>query len=333
VPRSTILFSFLPVLAVLGGDEAFAPARSPVTVTLACSRQAVSATEAFPVRLTVANDGSPVTFDRADLVPARCLVAATYDRKGQWVTIPEPAAPGKVELRAGESFTIETRVVLPEALTKSPTSLVLQWVGSTGALESLRSNEINVAVRNDQNPTVTLETGEGTIVLELWPDKAPNHVANFLTLAKSGFYDGRIFHRVIPNFMVQTGCPQGTGMGDPGYKIPAEFSDAPFGKGVLGMARSNTPDSAGSQFFICVADSPQVKALDKQYTAFGRVIEGQEAADKIALVPRDAEKGDRPYKDVPLKKATASLPPAYTLPPVKKVGDAPTPESAPESRR
>src|SRR5262249_11844128 len=162
------------------------------------------------------------------------------------------------------------------------------------------SNEINISVREDKNPTVALTTSEGTIVLELWPDKAPNHVANLITLAKSGFYDGRLFHRVIPNFMVQTGCPLGTGTGDPGYKIAAEFNEAPFAKGVLGMARSADNDSAGSQFFICVADSPEVKSLDHKYTAFGKVIEGQDIADKISMVPRDTQKGDRPFKDVTL---------------------------------
>ena len=223
-------------------------------------------------------------------------------------------------------------MTLPAELTKNPSALLVQWVG-TGGLAGVRSNELNVAVRAEQNPTVTLETGEGTIVLELWPDKAPNHVANFLTLAQKGFYDGRIFHRVIPNFMVQTGCPLGTGMGDAGYKIAAEFNDAPYVKGVLGMARSDTPDSAGSQFFICVADSPQVKSLEKQYTAFGRVIEGQEIADKISMVARDTQKGDRPFKDVPLKKVTASLPASYVLPPVKKVGMAAKPRGAESETR
>jgi peptidyl-prolyl cis-trans isomerase B (cyclophilin B) len=326
-----VLFALLPVLAAFGGPEA-GSSRDGVAVTIACTRQAVAAAEVFPIKLTVTSESAPIAFDRTDLASARCLVAATFERKGQWVTVVEPPAAGRVELRPGETFSMDVRVLLPEALTKTPTSLLVQWVGS-GALESLRSNEINVAVRSDQNPTATLETSEGTIVLELWPEKAPNHVANFLTLAKSGFYDGRIFHRVISNFMVQTGCPQGTGMGDPGYKIPAEFNDTSFGKGILGMARADSPDSAGSQFFICVADSPQVKSLDKQYTAFGRVIEGQEAADKISMVPRDMQK-DRPYKDVALRKVTVSLPSSYTLPPVRKVGDPPArPESAPETRK
>jgi peptidyl-prolyl cis-trans isomerase B (cyclophilin B) len=326
VSRFTALLSFVLLPAVVGG-QAPAPAKSGATVTLACSRQAVGATEAFPIKLTVANDGAPLIFERGDLVSSRCLVAATFERKGQWVTIVEPPAPGKVELRAGETFTLETRVVLPEALTKTPTALLVQWVGG-GGLDGLRSNEINVAIRGDQNPTVTLETGEGTIVLELWPDKAPNHVANFITLAKKGFYDGRIFHRVISGFMVQTGCPLGTGMGDPGYKIAAEFNDTPFAKGVLGMARSEgNNDTAGSQFFVCVADRND---LNGKYTAFGRVIEGQDAADKIAMTPRDP-KSDRPFKDVPLKKVSVVTPATYVLPPVKKVGDKP--ESGPETRR
>jgi peptidyl-prolyl cis-trans isomerase B (cyclophilin B) len=145
----------------------------------------------------------------------------------------------------------------------------------------------------------TIQTSQGQIEVELWADKAPNHVANFKKLADDGFYDGLIFHRVIPDFMVQTGCPQGTGTGGPGWNVDAEFNDASFTKGVLGMARSASPNSAGSQFFICVADCDW---LDGQYTAFGKVTSGQDVADAISAVDRDH--GDRPFDVIKMEKVT-----------------------------
>lgn len=143
------------------------------------------------------------------------------------------------------------------------------------------------------NPTATIETSMGTIEVELWPDAAPGHVENFKKLAEAEFYDGLVFHRVIRNFMVQTGCPQGTGTGGPGWSVAAEFNDAAFTKGVLGMARSQSPDSAGSQFFICVADTPH---LTGQYTAFGKVTAGQDIADSISLAP--CGQNDRPREEI-----------------------------------
>ena len=145
----------------------------------------------------------------------------------------------------------------------------------------------------------TIVTSQGSIVAELWPDRAPQHVENFKKLADKGFYDGLLFHRVIPEFMIQTGCPKGTGMGGPGWTVDAEFNDAEFTKGVLGMARSQHPDSAGSQFFICVADSPW---LNGQYTAFGTVTSGQDVADAISNVDRDGR--DRPVSKVVVESVT-----------------------------
>ncbi len=153
------------------------------------------------------------------------------------------------------------------------------------------------------NPTATIATSQGTIEVELWTDKAPRHVANFLKLAESKFYDNLVFHRVIPGFMIQTGCPQGTGTGGPGWKVAAEFNDARFAKGVLGMARSQDKDSAGSQFFICVADAPH---LDRNYTAFGKVRTGQEVADAIAKVNRGPS--DRPVEPVRMVSVSVSRP-------------------------
>lgn len=137
-----------------------------------------------------------------------------------------------------------------------------------------------------------IETKFGNIELKFFPDVAPNHVNNFIELAKKGFYDGTTFHRVIPGFMIQGGDPNSKsadksqhGMGGPGHTVKAEFNNKPHKRGTLSMARSGHPDSAGSQFFICVADAP---FLDRQYTVFGEVVSGMEAADKIVSQPRDS---------------------------------------------
>ena len=153
------------------------------------------------------------------------------------------------------------------------------------------------------NPIFTIEMENGmTMKGELYPDVAPNSVANFIELANSGFYDGVIFHRVIPGFMIQGGDPLGRGTGGPGYCIKGEFARNGFPnplrhtRGVLSMARSMMPNSAGSQFFIMVDDAPH---LDGQYAAFGKVTEGMETADVIVSTPRDAM--DKPYEDQRMK--------------------------------
>src|SRR5687768_4325295 len=142
-------------------------------------------------------------------------------------------------------------------------------------------------------PRAIIETKFGEIEIEFLNDKAPGHVKNFVDLAKKGFYDGTTFHRVIPGFMIQGGDPgtkdkkaprSGHGTGGPGYQIKAEFNDTPHERGIVSMARSQSPDSAGSQFFIVVKDSG---FLDRQYTAFGRVVRGMEVADQIVNAPRD----------------------------------------------
>ncbi len=148
-----------------------------------------------------------------------------------------------------------------------------------------------------------IETKFGDIELRFFPDVAPNHVNNFIELAKKGFYDGTTFHRVIPGFMIQGGDPNSKnpdkskhGMGGPGYMVKAEFNDKPHKRGTLSMARAANPDSAGSQFFICVADS---FFLDKQYTVFGEVVSGMDVADKIVNQARD--KRDNPMERVEMK--------------------------------
>lgn len=153
---------------------------------------------------------------------------------------------------------------------------------------------------------VRIEMENGDVMRgELYPEKAPKTVENFEKLVNEGFYDGLIFHRVIPGFMIQGGCPDGTGMGGPGHTIFGEFSmngfdnDIKHERGVLSMARTMAPNSAGSQFFIMVDDAPH---LDGQYAAFGKIIEGMEAADKIVSQPRNPM--DKPDTPQVMKKVT-----------------------------
>lgn len=154
-------------------------------------------------------------------------------------------------------------------------------------------------IREGLYPMVTIRTeAGGEIKVEVYPDIAPITVENFLSLARKGFYDGTIFHRVIPGFMIQGGDPTGTGMGGPGYTIKGEFAangvpnDLKHTRGVISMARAQHPDSAGSQFFIMVADAPH---LDGHYAAFGRVVSGMEEVDRIVSVPRGPQ--DRPLEE------------------------------------
>jgi peptidyl-prolyl cis-trans isomerase B (cyclophilin B) len=144
----------------------------------------------------------------------------------------------------------------------------------------------------------------GEIVLKFFPDVAPNHVNNFVTLAREKFYDGTTFHRVIPGFMIQGGDPNSKnpdrsmhGMGGPGHRVKAEFNSRPHKRGILSMARATEPDSAGSQFFICVADS---HFLDWQYTVFGEVVSGMDVVDKIVMLKRDG-------RDNPLERAEMTV--------------------------
>ena len=157
-----------------------------------------------------------------------------------------------------------------------------------------------------KNPIVTIKMHDGGVIkAELSPEIAPNTVNNFLSLVEKGFYNGLIFHRVIPGFMIQGGCPQGNGTGGPGYSIPGEFAangytnDLRHTRGVLSMARAMDPDSAGSQFFIMHEDAPH---LDGQYAAFGQVLEGMDVVDKIAATKTGW--GDKPLTPQIMNKVT-----------------------------
>lgn len=188
--------------------------------------------------------------------------------------------------------------------------VLLLLLSGCGTTKSEPSNEENTTqakvISPDDYPIVTITMEDNsTITLELYPDKAPNTVNNFVSLVNKGFYDGLIFHRIIPDFMIQGGDPNGNGTGGPGYSIKGEFSENGFEndlkheRGVISMARSQLPDSAGSQFFIMVADAPH---LDGEYAPFGKVIEGMDVADKIVSSKRD--KNDKPVEEIKMKQVT-----------------------------
>ena len=167
------------------------------------------------------------------------------------------------------------------------------------SLNSERDKHRSFGQSSHMNEVAVIKTTEGEMTVEFWSDVAPGHVENFKTLARQGFYDGTCFHRVIREFMIQGGDPltkdsrqeASWGTGGPGYQIKGEFSDRPHVRGVLSMARSSDPDSAGSQFFICHADA---RFLDRKYTAFGALIRGDDVLEKIATAPTHPQ--DRPDK-------------------------------------
>src|SRR5699024_1308105 len=172
----------------------------------------------------------------------------------------------------------------------------------TSETETEGNNNDNLSKEGNPVVTITMENDE-QIVIELYPDIAPNTVNNFISLIEDGFYDGLTFHRVIPDFMIQGGDPEGIGTGGPGYSIKGEFSsngftnDLKHTRGVISMARSQDPDSAGSQFFLMVSDSPH---LDGDYAGFGEVTEGMDTVDEIVSVDRDDN--DKPLEDQIMKK-------------------------------
>ncbi len=175
--------------------------------------------------------------------------------------------------------------------------LVLGLAGARAADEPKKEEKKNV----NTSEVAVIKTTEGDMVLEFWPEVAPKTVENFKKLAKEGFYDGTCFHRIIKGFMIQGGDPKTKkadleaewGTGDPGYKIKAEFNDRSHQKGVISMARSQNPDSAGCQFFICHGDA---SFLNRQYTAFGKLIKGEDVLDKIAATPVARSRGGEASK-------------------------------------
>jgi peptidyl-prolyl cis-trans isomerase B (cyclophilin B) len=154
-----------------------------------------------------------------------------------------------------------------------------------------------------KNYVAELKTNKGPIRLQFLPDVAPGHVKNFLSLAQLGFYNGLTFHRIISGFMIQGGCPQGTGTGDAGYKVKAEFNGTPHEAGVLSMARANDPDSAGSQFFICLGRHSH---LDRNYTAFGKTADEESLNTVRAIGAAKTDANDRPREPVTIQAVTVT---------------------------
>lgn len=165
-------------------------------------------------------------------------------------------------------------------------------------------NEVDEALKTlnlEKKHQLVINTSMGTMTLDLFYDVAPKHCENIMGLARAGFYDGLIFHRVIDGFMIQGGCPEGVGVGGPGFNVNAEFNATPHVEGVLSMARAQDPNSAGSQFFICVADA---KFLDKQYTAFGKTVDDESLAVAKSIAKVDKDSRDKPNVDVTIISMT-----------------------------
>jgi len=175
---------------------------------------------------------------------------------------------------------------------------LLPFLALIGLMMTAAANDAKAGP--DPENTLVMELQDGRVLIEMLPAVAPNHVARIKELVRAGFYDGQVFHRVIDGFMAQTGDPTGTGTGGSGQKIKAEFSDEPFLRGTVGMARAGHPDSADSQFFITFAPA---RFLDKQYTVWGRVIEGMEHVDAIKKAPAGRQSGvvDDPDKMINLR--------------------------------
>lgn len=296
----------------------------PYTVSVKAARTSLFPGQEVEVTVTVTNEGEKPGPEvlRASLVGKKSFVCAApptdggENWSGEWADVLGDVPEGGISLHPGESFSTTARMKFPDAVADGARAIYLEWRGR-GVMTGAEANQLIFTVQDGKNPVATVETSMGNIVLELWPDKAPNHVANFVDLAQKKFWDDRIFHRVIRGFMVQTGCPNGDGSGDPGYTIPDEFNDTPFKKGVLGMAKRPSPNSAGSQFFVCVADA---LTLNGKYTAFGRVLEGQDVADRISNVSTHSAgpTKDRPLEEVKLKRVRVVLPKGYEKPEIKK---------------
>lgn len=290
----------------------------------------VPITQVFPfqtldVKVIVSNKGSKSTksLSRTAILGPKSLLCArpaapTEQRKGEWAElVSQPSKKPLGALHPGESFTMSGRFRIPSKLRGEAGLVHLQWVCTRGALKGVRSQEIQLILRKGDNPIATIATAEGSILLELWPDKAPNHVANFIELARAGKYDGRGFHRAVANFMIQGGCSKGDGSGNEGYTIAAEFNDTEFKKGVLGMARGQSDDSASGQFFICTGDSA---FLNGKYTAFGKVLFGQDVADGITRKPHRRPPDQELLVDpVVMDRVVIEAPEGYENPGVTKV--------------
>lgn len=203
----------------------------------------------------------------------------------------------ETERSAGQATTATTNAEPPPTPTPTPSQ-----ASPSQPAESAEPLTLEEAMENTIQATITMEDG-GVIVLELYPDLAPQSVRNFVFLAREGYYDGLKFHRIIKGFMIQGGCPLGTGTGNPGYSIMGEFAQNGFTndllhtRGVISMARSGDPNSAGSQFFLMHADAP---SLDGAYAAFGRIVSGLDVVDRLANTPNSGPNGAVSAENMPV---------------------------------
>jgi peptidyl-prolyl cis-trans isomerase B (cyclophilin B) len=264
------------------------------------------------LRLVV--DVSEATELPSELLNGIKLDVTVNDKPGKPVR--DAGKGGNIKVAAGTR--IERRIALPaQQLMPAGTGdgtavMTLQWPGLTGANCTVQVvpdvSKLDVASFDLAKTKVVLVTSLGDMTLAFYPDKAPATVTNFVKLAKDGFYDGTRFHRVIRNFMIQGGDPLTKdddmrarwGTGDPGYKIKGEVNDTKHVRGVVSMANSGSPDTAGSQFFVCHADAPH---LDSGYTAFAALEAGMDTLDKIASVPCGGPQRSAPMTDVVLERA------------------------------
>jgi len=220
----------------------------------------------------------------------------------------EPTINGQVRPIDQPGIVIAGRTLVPLRFVAEAFNIIVDWNPATNTV-TIGEQISPPPQNNNQTPgtiqaTITMEDG-GIIELELYPDVAPQSVRNFVYLARQGFYDGLRFHRIISGFMIQGGCPNGSGTGNPGYSIHGEFkqngfeNDIKHVRGVLSMARAAAPNSAGSQFFIVHANSPN---LDGQYAAFGRVVSGMDVVDRIAATPNNGPNGSVAAANMPVIK-------------------------------
>jgi len=264
--------------------------------------------QAFPVRIQVAAPADGATVEGWRLTPA----GFTLDGKA----LGEKGAAAALTLGGGEKKTVDLDL---GPLLAGSADFELAWgdlpakkvrLLAAAPKELKFMDEASVATTDLTQYWVLLRTNRGDILVEFWPDVAPNHVRNFLDLSATGFYEGIIFHRVMPGFMIQGGDPDGTGTGGGPRKLKAEFNDKKHVRGVLSMARSQSPDSASSQFFIMHAVAA---SLDGKYSAFGKVVAGMAAVDKIANAPGtpiQGAGGNRPHDPQVILKAFVVKAPA-----------------------
>lgn len=296
ITRSTFALGFVFVLSVLalGGED--------LEISFEMVSPSAMAGEDVRLKITLHSESG------RGLAPAMLDAACFHIELGDG-TVVSPRKEGlkKSTVDLGKNITISRTVNVGPLLEVEGCDTVRAWWG----YKDLSSEKISFGLFEwplDKIETV-IETEMGVMVAEFFPHKAPRTVGNFVRLAEEGFYDGLSFHRVIPEFMIQGGCPNGEGTGGPGYTIAAEFNDTPHERGVLSMARGESVDSAGSQFFIIHADSPH---LDWDYTAFGRLVTGLDVLDKITAVetttnPFIASEQSRPVKPPRIVKMTNRL--------------------------